>query len=287
MANVTQDYLLLIAMAMIAVGLLFKVGAVPFHQWTPDVYQGSPTPVTAFMGAATKIAAFGALLRVFYVAFGGMRWDWEPMMWVVAIATMVIGALLAVTQTDIKRMMAFSSVAHAGFILLGVVAASPSGLAATLFYLVAYGFTSLGTFAVISLVRDSAGEANHISKWAGLAKTSPWTAAYFTIFLLALAGIPTTSGFIGKFAVFGAAMESGAGELVVVGVIASAITAFFYARIIVLMYFREAPEDAPSVVVPSLFTQIALGVSVAMTVLLGIFPQPVLDLIATAGLFGR
>jgi NADH-quinone oxidoreductase subunit N len=283
----SYDGLIISGIGMIAVGLLFKVGAVPFHQWVPDVYQGSPTPLTAFMSAATKVAAFGALLRVFYVAFGGMRWDWRPMMWVVAALSMIIGSILAVTQTDIKRMLAFSSVAHTGFILLGVVATSAAGLSSTLFYLLAYGFTSLGAFAIVGLVRDASGEATHLSQWAGLGKKSPWMASIFALFLLALAGIPLTSGFTGKFAVFTAAIEGGATPLVIVAVVASAVAAFFYARVIVLMFFTDPPVDGPSVVVPSALTTIAIAVSAAFTILLGIAPQPVLDLVINAGLFIR
>ena len=283
----SYDGLIISGIGMIAVGLLFKVGAVPFHQWVPDVYQGSPTPLTAFMSAATKVAAFGALLRVFYVAFGGMRWDWRPMMWVVAALSMIIGSILAVTQTDIKRMLAFSSVAHTGFILLGVVATSAAGLSSTLFYLLAYGFTSLGAFAIVGLVRDASGEATHLSQWAGLGKKSPWMASIFALFLLALAGIPLTSGFTGQFAVFTAAIEGGATPLVIVAVVASAVAAFFYARVIVLMFFTEPPVDGPSVVVPSALTTIAIAVSAAFTILLGIAPQPVLDLVINAGLFIR
>jgi len=287
MENSSQDGLIIPGIAMIAVGLLFKVGAVPFHQWVPDVYQGSPTPLTAFMSAATKVAAFGALLRVFYVAFGGMRWDWRPMMWVIAGLSMVIGSLLAVTQTDMKRMLAFSSIAHTGFILLGVVSTSAAGLSSTLFYLLAYGFTSVGVFAIVGLVRDASGEATHLSQWAGLGKKSPWMACIFALFLLALAGIPLTSGFTGKFAVFTAAIDGGATPLVIIAVIASAVAAFFYARVIVLMFFTEPPANGPSVVVPSAFTTVAIGTSAAFTVLLGIAPQPVLDLVINAGLFLR
>ena len=287
MENSSQDGLLIPGIAMIAVGLLFKVGAVPFHQWVPDVYQGSPTPLTAFMSAATKVAAFGALLRVFYVAFGGMRWDWRPMMWVIAGLSMVVGSLLAVTQTDMKRMLAFSSVAHTGFILLGVVSTSAAGLSSTLFYLLAYGFTSVGVFAIVGLVRDASGEATHLSQWAGLGKKSPWMASIFALFLMALAGIPLTSGFTGKFAVFTAAIDGGATPLVIIAVVASAVAAFFYARVIVLMFFTEPPANGPSVVVPSAFTTVAIGASAAFTVLLGITPQPVLDLVINAGLFIR
>ena len=282
-----QTTLVGIGIAMLLVGLLFKVAAVPFHQWTPDVYQGAPTPVTGFMAAAVKLAAFGALLRVMYVGLGGLRWDWQPVLWLIAALTMLVGSIIAVTQTDIKRMIAYSSVAQAGFILIGVVSASPQGLSSALFYLIAYAFTTIGIFAVISMVRDANGEATHLSKWAGLGKKSPTVAAIFSIFMLALAGIPLTSGFVAKFGVFAAAIGAGQSWLVIVGVIASIIAAFFYIRIVVLMYFSEPTEDTASVVLPSAFTTIALAASVTVTVVLGIVPQPVLDLVQQAGIFIR
>lgn len=282
-----EQTLLLIGLAMLVIGLLFKVSAVPFHQWTPDVYQGAPTAVTGFMAATVKIAAFGALLRVLYVAFGGIRWDWEPMLWIIAILTMVVGSVIAVSQTDIKRMLAYSSIAQAGFILVGVVAVSPAGLSSALFYLVAYGFTTIGAFAVISLVRDASGEATSIEAWSGLGRRSPLVAGAFAVFMLALAGIPLTSGFIGKFAVFAAAIEAGAMWLVLVGVVASLIAAFFYVRVIVVMFFREPGPQTASVAVPSAFTTVALAAGATVTIVLGIVPQPLLDLVGNADLFVR
>ena len=281
----SNEGLLLLGLAMLTVGLLFKVGAVPFQAWTPDVYQGAPTPVTALMAACTKIAAFGALLRVLYVGFGRAEWDWRPMMWAIAILTMIVGAVLAVTQTDVKRMLAYSSVAHTGFILVGVIALNPKGLSGTLFYLLAYGFTTLASFAVVTLVRDSSGEATHLSQWAGLGRKSPLVAASFALLLAALAGIPLTSGFTAKFAVFTAGYEGGAVPLVIVGVVASAITAFFYARVVVLMFFSEAPPDGPTVSVPSAYTAGVIGVGLAVSVVLGVAPQPFLDLAADASRF--
>ncbi|MFG2195431.1 NADH-quinone oxidoreductase subunit NuoN [Streptomyces sp. NPDC048639] len=282
-----NDVLLLIGGAMVLMGLLFKVGAVPFHMWTPDVYQGAPTPVTGFMAAATKVAAFGALLRLLYVVLPGMRWDWRPVMWGVAIITMLVGAIVAVTQTDVKRLLAYSSIAHAGFILAGVIAATPDGVSSVLFYLAAYSFVTLGAFAVVTLVRDAGGEATHLSKWAGLGRRSPLVAAVFAVFLLAFAGIPLTSGFSGKFAVFKAAAEGGAGALVVVGVISSAIAAFFYIRVIVLMFFQEPKPEGPTVAVPSPMTMAAIAIGVAVTVVLGVAPQYFLDLAGQAGVFVR
>ncbi|MEN9710414.1 MAG: hypothetical protein RL441_406 [Actinomycetota bacterium] len=274
-----RNGLLIVGSLFVFIGLLFKVGAAPFHQWTPDVYQGAPTALTAFMGAATKVAAFGALLRVFYVALDGLRWDLAPVLWVVAGLTMLIGTIVGVAQSDIKRMLAYSSIAHAGFVLLGVLSSSAAGLSATLFYLLAYAFTTLGTFGIVSIVRDASGEANSLNQFAGLGKRSPLVAGTFALFLLALAGIPLTSGFTGKFAVFAAAYDAGAAPLVVLAVIASAIAAFFYVRVIVLMFFTEPQGEEVSIVVPSLFTQIGLTIVAAATVVLGVVPQPVLDLV--------
>jgi NADH-quinone oxidoreductase subunit N len=277
-----NESLLLIGTALAAVGLLFKVSAAPFHSWTPDVYQGAPTPITGFMAACTKVAAFGALLRLFYVGLGGLGWDWQPMIWIVAILSMVVGAVVALTQTDVKRMLAYSSIAHAGFLLVGVVATNREGISSVLFYLLAYGFVTIGAFAVVTLVRDAAGEATHLSQWAGLGKRSPLVAGVFAFFLLAFAGLPLTSGFTGKFAVFSAAVAGDATPLVVVGVVTSAIAAFFYIRVIVLMFFSEPALDGPSVAMPSALTVFAITVGAVVTVVLGVFPQPVLDLAGEA-----
>ncbi|WP_026248224.1 NADH-quinone oxidoreductase subunit NuoN [Streptomyces sp. LaPpAH-108] len=282
-----NDALLLIGMALLVMGLLFKVGAVPFHMWTPDVYQGAPTPVTGFMAAATKVAAFGALLRLLYVVLPGLRWDWRPVMWGVAIITMLGGAIIAITQTDIKRLLAYSSIAHAGFILAGVIATSQNGVSSVLFYLAGYSFVTIGAFAVVTLVRDAGGEATHLSQWAGLGRRSPLVAAVFAVFLLAFAGIPLTSGFAGKFAVFRAAAEGGAAPLVVIGVLSSAIAAFFYIRVIVLMFFSAPKPDGPTVAVPSPLTTTAIAIGVAVTVVLGVAPQYFLTLANQASVFVR
>jgi NADH-quinone oxidoreductase subunit N len=285
--NPHGDALLFAGLALLSVGLLFKVSAAPFHAWTPDVYQGAPTPVTALMAAGTKVAAFGALLRVFYVAFGDLGWDWRPIMWGVAILTMVVGSVLAITQTDVKRMLAYSSIAHAGFLLTGVIATNRQGASATMFYLLVYGFMTLGAFGVVTLVRDADGEATHLSRWAGLGRRSPLVAGIFAVFLLALAGIPTTSGFMGKYAVFSAAIAGGATPVAVVGVVMSAVAAFFYVRVIVLMFFSDPLPDGPTVAVPSGLTAAALALGLAVTVVLGVLPQPVLDLADRASLFVR
>ena len=287
-AGTGKTALALIGTVLVLVGLLFKVGAAPFHSWTPDVYQGAPTPITAFMAAATKIAAFGAMLRTFYIALPGLRDYWEPVLWAVAILTMVLGTVVAVKQTDVKRMLAYSAVSHTGFILTGVIAANEAGVSSTLFYLFAYGFSTVGAFAVVSLVRNSLGEEdNALAQWAGLGRRYPVVAVVFSLFLLAFAGIPLTSGFVAKFAVFKAAGEGGAMPLVVVGVVASAVAAYFYVRVIVLMFFTDPPEDAPVVVVPSLMTTSVVTVTAAVTFALGALPQPLLDLANTANQFLR
>jgi NADH-quinone oxidoreductase subunit N len=288
--------LLLIGMGMLSVGLLFKVGAAPFHSWTPDVYQGAPTAVTAFMAAGTKIAAFGAILRLFYVAFGSERWTWQPMLWVVAILTMVVGAVLAVVQTDMKRMLAYSSIAHTGFLLTGVLGVQQASelsdgqvtsLQAVLFYLTTYGFAMIGAFAVVTLVRDSGGEATQFSRWAGIGRRSPLVAGLFAFFLLSMAGIPLTAGFVGKWAVFTVALSAGAWPVVIAAILCSIVAVFFYVRVIVLMFFVDGEGEVASVTKPSVLTSATILVGVAATLVLGIVPGPVLTLAAHAGEFVR
>ena len=284
-----DDVLLVLGLALLLVGLMFKASVAPFHTWTPDVYQGAPTPVTAFMAACTKVAAFGAILRLLYVGFGTDEWTWRPLVYGIAIVSMVVGAVLGLTQTDLKRMLAYSSIAHAGFLLTGVIGFDATGdspgLSATVFYLLVYGLTTLGAFAVLTMVRDGDGEATHLSSWAGLAQRSPLVAAVMTLFLLALAGIPLTSGFTGKFAVFRAAIDDGAWPLAVVALLASAVAAFFYLRVVVLMYFSEPAAEGPTVGVPGLPTAIVLAVTAAATLVLGTVPGAVLDLAGQAARF--
>ncbi len=270
--------LLYAGIALLGLGLFFKIGAVPFQSWKPDVYQGAPTPVTALMASCTLVSAFGALLRVFYVAFGQLTWSWRPAMITIAILTMLVGSIVAITQTDVKRLLAYSSIAQAGYVLTGVVAASAAGLSSSMFYLAAYGVAVIGAFAVVTLVRDQTGEAAHLSRWAGLGKRSPLVAGVFAFFLIAFAGIPLTSGFTGKFAVFQAAISGGVLSVVIVGVISSAILAFPYVRVIVLMFFSDPAPDGPAVVRPSVFTGTAVTVGVVLTLVLGIVPGWLLTL---------
>jgi NADH-quinone oxidoreductase subunit N len=286
-ARVGVEPLLLTGMGMLAVGLLFKVSAVPFQFWTPDVYQGAPTVVTGYMAAATKTAAFIALMRLFYVGLGGLVEDWTLLLWVVAAVTMLLGSVLALTQTDMKRMLAYSSIAHAGFLLVGMLAADAAGTASVLFYLLVYGVATIGAFAVVTLVRDAGGEATHLSQWAGLGRRSPAAAGAFALFLLSFAGIPLTSGFIAKLSVFAAALDNGQAVLVVLALVASAIAAFFYVRVIVLMFFSDPAPGGPTVGVPSPATAAVIAVAVLVTVLLGVVPGPVLELAQQASEFVR
>jgi NADH-quinone oxidoreductase subunit N len=278
-----SDTLLFAGLGLLVIGLLFKASVGPFHTWTPDVYQGAPTAVTAFMAACTKVAAFGAILRVLQVAFQASSWEWRGVLWAVAIVSMVIGVVLGLTQNDIKRMIAYSSIAHAGFLLVGSISLTQRGLASTMFYLLAYGFSTVAVFGVISLVRTSQGEATHLSDWAGLSKRSPLLALVFTFLLFALAGIPLTSGFVGKFVVFQAALADGMAPLVVVALVASAVAAFFYLRVIVLMYFSEPAADGPTVSVPGAFTTAAITLGVIVTLLLGVLPTLALDWAGAGG----
>ena len=277
--TLSDNSMALVGVALLSVGLLFKVGAVPFHSWIPDVYQGAPTPITGFMAAATKVAAFGALLRVVYVALPPLHDQWRPVLWTISILTMLVGTITAVNQTDVKRMLAYSSVAHVGFILTGVIADNTAGLSATLFYLVAYSFSTVGAFAIVGLIRDADGvEDANLSHWAGLGQRSPIVGVMLSMFLLAFAGIPLTSGFISKLSVFKAAAQGGAVPLVIIGVISSGIAAYFYVRVIVSMFFTEATDDTPQVVAPGILSRAAIAVCAAVTVVLGIFPQPLLEL---------
>jgi NADH-quinone oxidoreductase subunit N len=200
---------------------------------------------------------------------------------------MVFGSVVAITQRDVKRMLAYSSIAHAGFLLAGVISLSKSGLNSTIFYLFAYGIATLGAFAVVTLIRDSAGEVTDLNRWSGLGKRSPLVALVFALFLLAFAGIPLTSGFIGKFSIFSAAYESGSTAILISGVLSSAIAAFFYIRVIVLMFFKDPVEDGTSVVIPSGLTTITIAVTSAVTLLLGVFPAPLIDFIESYAFFIR
>ncbi|MDT9594852.1 NADH-quinone oxidoreductase subunit NuoN [Nocardioides zeae] len=293
-AGEASQVLLLAGAGLVLVALLFKVGAVPFHAWTPDVYQGAPTAVTAFMAAATKIAAFLAILRFLAVGLGPVAEDWRPLVQVVAILTMVGGVVLAVGQSDIKRLLAYSSIAHTGFLLTGVLGLGASStvggisaLQGVLFYLATYGVATVGIFAVTTLVREPGGEAGAVDRWRGLGRTSPLVAGVFAVFLLSLAGIPLTAGFVGKWSVFTSAASADAWGVVAVAIGSSIVAVYFYVRHIVTMFFADPPDDPPAVVVPSPLTSVTIGVALVATVVLGLVPGPLLDLAGDAGSFLR
>jgi len=272
------------AAGLIAVGFGFKVAAVPFHMWTPDVYQGAPTPVTAFMAAATKAAGFAALLRVFLVGFGALQFDWRPAFWLMAILTMALGSIVAIIQSDVKRMLAYSSIAHAGFVLVGVVAASREGVAGALFYLLVYAIMILGAFAIVIASSPGGRERLDFSSWVGMGQRSPVFAGVMTLFLLSLAGIPPTAGFMGKVFVFKAAIEADETGLVIAAVLASVVASFFYLRLIVVMWLQTPTEEpgALGVTAPSV---VALAITAAATIAIGIYPQGLIDLARTAAVF--
>lgn len=287
--------LLLLGLVLMSVGLLFKIAAVPFHSWAPDAYMGAPTPVTGFMAVATKTAAVAALLRVYFVALGGAQWDWQPIIATVAILSMLLGAAVAIFQTDLKRLLAYSSIAHAGFILVGVSGAVVPGEGVTIstvggvaFYLLTYGVATLGAFALLMMVRRSGGEANGIDAWRGLGRSHPVVAGVMTLFFLSFAGIPLTAGFVGKLAVFTSAFQGGYGWLVVVAVILSVVAAYFYLKVVVAMWFQDADEEVETqVVIPSLWGWSVIVVGAIATVVLGILPGGMLELLTNMSGFIR
>jgi NADH-quinone oxidoreductase subunit N len=271
---VKSSGLLYAGIALMIVGLGFKVAAAPFHTWTPDVYQGAPTPITGFMASAAKAAGFAAMLRVFYLTFSAYRTDWKPVIWVLAILTLVIGSTLAVVQTDVKRMLAYSSVSHAGFILVGVQAASADGTSAALFYLMAYTFMVLGTFGVITVVSGKGDSHSSISDFRGLARRRPVLALLFTVLLLAQAGVPLTSGFMAKFQVIAAAVDTHSYALALIAMLAAVIAAGLYLRIVVSMYLAdpEAGDDSRPVIAVPFSAGLALAISATVTLVVGFIP---------------
>jgi NADH-quinone oxidoreductase subunit N len=272
-----QERLVLLGLGMLLVGFGFKIALVPFHMWTPDVYEGAPTTVTAFMSAGVKAAAFGALLRVFAGALHPLAASWQPLVAALAMVTMVVGNLGALAQSNVKRMLAYSSVAHAGYIFAALVAAPQVGTEAVLFYLVAYAAVNLGGFGAIAAMAKAGKEPLSLGDLAGLSDRHPALAAALTVFLISLTGIPVSAGFVGKFYLFGAAVNAGYTPVAVVGVLMSVVSAYYYLRVVVAMYMREPLRDVswPS---PSPAASLALAVSVAVVLALGVYPAPVLEL---------
>ena len=280
-AGASRDPLLLIGFALLLVGFGFKISAVPFHMWTADVYEGAPTSVTAFIATGSKAAAFAALLRLLLVSLRPLQGEWVWLFWVLAVLSMTLGNLVAIAQQNLKRMLAYSSIAHVGYMLVGVVAGGGLGGGSVLFYLLVYTFTTAGAFGVILLLERGGDEAVQIGDTAGLATRHPLAALALAIFLLSLVGIPPTAGFVGKFYLFGAAVRSGYLWLAVIGVLNSAAAAYYYLRVIVSMYMRE-PEGTPAVIVPSFAGALAVVVALWGVIQLGIFPAPLFDLAQSA-----
>ncbi|HEU4787280.1 MAG TPA: NADH-quinone oxidoreductase subunit N [Gemmatimonadaceae bacterium] len=269
--------LTLVAVGLLIVGFAFKVSAVPFHMWTPDAYEGAPTVVTAFMSTGVKAAAFAAFVRVFLSAFEPMRGEWGPILWVVAAVTMILGTVVGVMQSNVKRMLAYSSIAHAGYLLVGLVAANNSGKAAVLFYLAAYAVTNIGAFGVVALLGTRDNPHDEIRDFAGLWNRRPGVAALMTVFLLSLGGFPPMAGFIAKWYIFYAAVQEGYYWLAIIGVLSSVVSVFFYLRIVVMMYMTEGPIAAPRPFV-SRTGLAALAIATVVVFYLGVLPTRVLDL---------
>jgi NADH-quinone oxidoreductase subunit N len=265
------------AAGMLLVGLAFKVSAAPFQMWAPDVYQGAPAPVAAFLSVGPKAAAFAMFLRILMTAFAPMRERWEPVLWAVALATMVIGNFAALHQTNVKRLLAYSSIAHAGYVLVALTAMSDTGAAAAMFYLAAYAFMNLGAFAVVTHVAGRGERHVELADLAGLSRRSPAMAAVLSIFLLSLTGVPLTAGFFGKFYIFKAALDAHLVWLAVLGLLNSAVAAYYYLRIIVMMYMHEPSAGLPELPAAAAGLRWALAASVAGTFALGVAPSLVLD----------
>ncbi len=282
LAQMGASPLVLIGAGLVLVGLGFKVAAVPFHMWTPDVYEGAPTPITGFMSVGAKAAGFAALLRVFVYSLGAIQSDWVTLVAILSAVTMIVGNIVAVSQTNLKRMLAYSSIAHAGYLLMGVASANQAGVAGALFYLVAYAFTNLGAFAVLAAMARQSGEDQTFPTYRGLYRRSPALAVMMMIFMLSLTGIPLTGGFIGKYYLFLSAIEANLIWLAVIGVLTSVVSAFFYLRVIVDMFMREAEpgrEVEPVSYRPLNFT---VSLSAAVVIILGVVPMAVLTMVTAA-----
>ncbi len=272
-----ENGLLLAGLALMLVGLGFKVAAVPFHTWSPDVYEGAPSPVTGFMASAAKAAGFAGLLRVFVVSFATYASDWRPVVFVLAVLTLVVGAVLAVVQTNVKRMLAYSSISHAGFILVAVQAASPEGTAAALFYLLAYTFLVVGTFAVVTLVARRGDAAYSLDDFRGLGRRRPVLALVFALLLLSQAGVPLTSGFLAKFEVISAAVDRQSYALAIIAMLSAVIAAYLYLRITVSMFLADPADDNTAPISVPASAGFAIAIAAAFTIVAGVAPSVVLD----------
>ncbi len=264
-------------MLLLAVGFLFKIAAAPFHMWTPDVYQGAPTPITAFMSAGPKAAAFAAFLRIFTLSLYGLKDEWTSLLWVLAVITMIVGNVLAIYQQDLKRMLAYSSIAHAGYALVGMVAANAVGMSGILFYMLAYTFMNLGAFAVLVLAGKKGEDNLTLEGFSGFGYKRPFLGVAMTIFLFSLMGLPPTAGFAGKFYIFAGAVKEGYVWLAILGVLNSAVSLYYYLRVMVYMYFREPNEDYGWVTMQA-GAVISIILAIAGILYLGILPGGVMAL---------
>jgi len=274
--NLLRNPMLMMSLVFLTIGFGFKIASVPFHMWTPDVYEGAPTSITAFMATGVKAAGFSALVRVFFSALPGFRPDWTSIMWLIAVATMTVGNIVAISQANIKRMLAYSSIAHAGYILVAFVAGNELGTSGILFYLMAYAFMNIGAFTVVILLGKKGEENTLINDYAGIGFKYPLLSAAMTIFLLSMAGIPPLGGFMAKFYVFSAAVKSKFYWLVIIGVLNSAVSVYYYLRVTILMYFRESEREITGLEF-SPASVIALILAVIGTLYMGIFPANVLS----------
>lgn len=273
--SLMQSPLILIGFALMLVGFSFKVALVPFHMWTPDVYQGAPSSVTAFMATGVKAAGFAAIIRVFMGAFGSIDADWRAIFWVLAVLTMTLGNIVALVQTNIKRMLAYSSIAHAGYLCIALVVMTKNAYAAMLFYFLAYTLMNIGAFAVVMAIERKGEQNLSIDDYRGLADRYPLLALAMTIFMFSLAGIPPTAGFIGKLYIFAEAIRSGALALAIIGVLNSVLSVYYYLRVIVKMYMQPREDEGPTALFDSAHS-VALSAAAMGTLILGVFPTPVL-----------
>ena len=280
LANGERSLVLILALILIGAGMGFKIAAVPFHMWAPDVYEGAPTPVTAFLSVGSKAASFAMLLRIFFVGLPFLVSDWQTLFWVLAAITMTVGNIAAITQTNTKRMLAYSSIAHAGYVLVGVVAGTERGITATLVYLWVYLFMQLGAFAILAMLRRQDVVGDELKDLSGLYFRKPFAAIAMLIFMLSLGGIPPTAGFMGKVWVFGAAIDQGFIWLAVIGVVNSAISLYYYYRIIVFMWLKEETLGSDIEMSPGIAT--VLGIAVVGSIFFGIFPDMLFDYAQTA-----
>ena len=277
--GLSDNPVLMLSMVLFAVAFSFKIAAVPFHMWAPDAYEGAPTSITAFMSVGPKAAGFAVLGRVFLTAFGLITINWSVILIPIAVLTMAVGNIVALSQTNIKRMLAYSSIAHAGYALLGLISRSPDGMASLMNYMLIYAFMNIGAFAVIIMLRSEGFKGDRISDFEGLSKTHPLAAALMLVFMFSLTGIPPTAGFMGKFYLFMSAVHAGHINLVIIAVIFSAISAYFYLRVVMYMYMKDPREVVALTTSPSM--GLALTITVVAVLAIGVLPTPLVDFART------